>query len=102
MWSYIAGGLNIEVQWYTKLNFGTNRWSSNQGGLKIKGCKMQGPLYTKQVFYVEIGNCWKICRVVPGLNVSASLLKCVDVKNICNVLSLCLSRNAWYNMLTER
>ena len=37
MWSYVAGGLKIEVHWYTKLNFGTkNRWSYNEGGLKIK------------------------------------------------------------------
>ncbi len=46
MWSYIAYGLKIEVQWYTELNFGTNNmWSNNGGGLKIKGCKIGGALY---------------------------------------------------------
>ncbi len=46
MWSYIAGGLTIKV-FNTDWHFGTK--SSGfiiKGGLKIKGCKIEGPLYT--------------------------------------------------------
>ena len=45
MWSYIAGGLKIKVQWYTKPEFwDKNRRPYNQRGLKINGCETEGPL----------------------------------------------------------
>ena len=53
MWSYVAGVLNMKVISNTEWHFGSKLgglhqgWSyaSIKGGLKIKGCKLEGPLY---------------------------------------------------------
>ena len=51
MWSYIAGGLNLKVQFVHKIAlWDQSRWSNNQDGLKIKGCKIEAPLYCKRKF----------------------------------------------------
>ena len=41
MWSYIAGGLKTNFSSTQNSTVGQNRWSCNQGGLKIKGCKIE-------------------------------------------------------------
>ncbi len=49
MWSYISGGHKTKVQQWTETLFGTKiKWSYNQGGLKIKDCKTEGPLYVQK------------------------------------------------------
>ncbi len=37
----------LKFQQYTKVNFVKNRWSYDENGLKIKGYKIEGPLYVK-------------------------------------------------------
>ncbi len=54
----------IKVPWHTKLHFRTkNRWSYSQGGLKIKGCKAEGPLYSRCGIYAVKGNSYSISPV---------------------------------------
>ncbi len=52
MWSYTAGGLKGSV--VRKIEFQNQTgWSHNQGGLKIKGCKIGGLLYF--MYYDRVG-----------------------------------------------
>ncbi len=44
IWSYMMAGLKIKVQLYTNLVNSTYQVIYNQGGLKINGCKIEGPL----------------------------------------------------------
>ncbi len=53
-WSYIAGGLKTNVLSTQNSTFGQNKLSYNQGGLKIKDCKIEGPLYTVAVTVLMI------------------------------------------------
>ena len=53
----IAGGLKIKVIWNTEWHFGTKLGGLIiKGGLKIKGCKVQGLLY--MYITVELQTSW--------------------------------------------
>ncbi len=50
--SYMTGGLKLKVQQtivHKTCIWEQMKWSCNQGGLKRKGCKIEGPLYVNEV-----------------------------------------------------
>ena len=49
MWSYTAVGLKSSILHNKIALCDQNRWSYNQGCLKIKGYKIEGPLYCNYV-----------------------------------------------------